>query len=94
MQAVNIKELEEKIACMRASWDSFLTEATAVATSMGIKSQLDMRQRKRKRFFDEAEKQGTEEQSPETQFRDSVSCCNGQHNLSTTCTVLINAADM
>ena len=27
MQAVNIKELEGEIACMRASWDSFLTEA-------------------------------------------------------------------
>lgn len=31
VQAVNIKELEEEIACMHASWDSFLTEATAVA---------------------------------------------------------------
>ena len=72
VQAVNIKELEEEIVCMRASWDSFLTEATAVALSMGIKSQLEMRQRKRKRFFDESEKQGTEEQNPETLFRDGV----------------------
>lgn len=40
VQAVNIKELEEEITHIRASWDSFLTEATAVARSMGIKSQL------------------------------------------------------
>uniref|UniRef100_A0A3B4ZP78 DUF4371 domain-containing protein n=1 Tax=Stegastes partitus TaxID=144197 RepID=A0A3B4ZP78_9TELE len=72
VQTANIKELEEEIACMWASWDSFLTEATAAATSMGIKSQLDTRQRKWKRFFDEAEKEGTEEQSPETHFRDRV----------------------
>lgn len=57
---------------MCASWDSFLTEETAVATSMGIKSQLEMRQRKRKLFFDESEKEGTEEQIPETPFRDRV----------------------
>lgn len=55
--------------CVRASWGSFLTEATAVATSMVIKSELEMTQRKRKRFFNESKKQGTEEQSPETIFR-------------------------
>lgn len=72
VQAVNTKELEVEIACMCASWYSFLTEATAVATSMGIKSQLEMRQRKRKHFFDESKKQRTEEQSPETLFRVEV----------------------
>lgn len=77
VQASNIKELEREIAYMHSCWDNFLKEATAVASSLGISTNIEIRLRKRKRFFDEAEEQETEPQSPESLFQDSVSCCNG-----------------
>ncbi|KAJ7998137.1 hypothetical protein DPEC_G00219470 [Dallia pectoralis] len=60
VQAVNIKELEEEIACMRASWDSS-DRGNCCCHINGHQIPV----RNEKRFFDESENQGTEEQSPE-----------------------------
>ena len=71
VQAANIKELEVEIALLRPSWNNFLKEATAVATDMGISAKIEVKTRKRKRFFDEQQTE-TEVQSPEDLFRDKV----------------------
>lgn len=71
VQAANIQALAEEIASMRNSWQSFLSEATVVANAMGIEPKLEIRQRKRKRHFDESEDEmGVE--SPEIMFRNRI----------------------
>lgn len=59
------------MTCMRGSWDNILTVATAVASAMGMEPTLEMRQRKRKRFFGDP-KQREEGESQDTLFRNRV----------------------
>lgn len=54
------KKMDEEISCMPASSDSFLSEATAVTTSLGISST-----QKRKHFLT-----SQKTKSPETLFED------------------------
>lgn len=57
MEAANINSLKVEMQNLRNEWDSLFSEATLIATELGIPSHFKKEvscERKRKRLFDEA----------------------------------------
>lgn len=75
VEAANINALKDEMQALRNEWDSLLSEATLVANEMRIpprfKKELS-RERKRKRFFDEAPPEETGQSDCAERFRNTV----------------------
>ena len=75
VEAANIKSLKVEMQNLRNEWDSLLAEATLIATELGIPPHFKKevsRERKRKRFFDEARTEENVQGIPADTFRNTV----------------------